>query len=325
VVLVSFKKVYIENSFLLFFAILFALSFALYYAVERRKDFGCKFTVIYLAILFASYYVSINGMDGRLDDAKVYQVDAQTFRNENEGHSGVPDSASVVYLNSTEKDFEYILIGSSHAKHYYDFIIKSGKKVASFALDGCNSTKNFVSAYNLNLCLPRYQQTVDFINSHPGKKIIWSTMWATPTNKRDPFFDESKVPYKDRLKNEIAHFANDVKGSGADIYLIGDTPGAKKLMFECLAKNALPINKLLNSAGCEETEKKEDKPDNAALKIVAMTNENVHFIDARNALCDTSVCKVILNGKPVYTDYGHLSKEGAKTVGEYIFNQIEKH
>lgn len=325
VILVSFKKLYIESSFPLFFAILLALSLIIYYTIEKRRHFGFKSSTIYLTIIFASYYVSINGMNSRLDDAKAYQVDAQTFRNDNEGHARVPDSPSVVYFNSTEKDFEYILIGSSHAKHYYDFIIRSGKKVASFALDGCNSTKNFASEYNFKLCLPRYQQTVDFINSHPGKKIIWSAMWTNPTNKRDPLFDESKEQYKDRLKNEITHFVNDIKGSGADIYLIGDTPGAKKLTFECLAKNALPINRLLNSAGCAETEKKEDKPDNAALKFVAEKNENVHFIDARNSLCDTNFCKVILNGKPVYTDYGHLSKEGAKAVGEYIFNQIEKH
>ncbi|MFM4995564.1 acyltransferase family protein [Aeromonas sanarellii] len=325
VILVSFKKLYIENSLLLFFVGLFSLSLVIYYSVERRKDFGYKHLIVYIGILFASYYVSINGINSRLDDVKAYQVNAQTFRNENEGHAGVRDSASVIYFNSTEKDFEYVLVGSSHAKHYYDYIIKSGKKVASFALDGCNSTKNYVSGYNFKLCSQRYQQTVEFINSHPGKKIIWATVWTTPTNKREPLFDESKVPYNDRLKNEIVHFANDIKGSGAYIYLIGDTPGSKKLMFECLAKNALPINKLLNSAGCEETEKKEDKPDNAALQFVATTSKNIHFIDARNALCDTNVCKVILNAKPVYTDYGHLSKEGAKIVGEYIFNQMEKH
>lgn len=322
VILVSLKKSYIHNSLLSYLIITFAIAIALFYLVERRRDFSYKSAIIYTIAIISSYLVSINGVSSRLNDVKEFQVDAATYRAENEGHAGVSNSKSVIYFNASEKNFDYILIGSSHARHYYEYIIKSGKKVASLALDGCDSTKNYYySRLSPALCAARYKQTVEFINSHPGKKIIWASVWNKPENKRDADLVDSQISSEERWKHEISFFMEDIKGSNSDVYLIGDTPGAKKLMFECLAKNSLPIYALFNSAGCEEFEKKEPKPINSALISSARSNDRVHFIDSRNSLCDENKCNVIINKKPVYTDYGHLSKEGSKIVGEYIFSE----
>ncbi|WP_435945770.1 acyltransferase family protein [Dryocola sp. BD586] len=322
VVLVAFKKMYIPESFPIYFLSIFAISISLYYFVERRRNFGYASLAIYVLTVYISHIVSLNGINSRLDDAKEFMVDAKTYRAQNEGHDGLANSPKPLYFNSDEKNFEYILIGSSHARHFYHYISTAGKKVVSLALDGCDSTSNYFSRSSTDSCLKRYQLTIDFINAHPGKKIIWATVWNEPKNKRDASFDDSEININAKWNLEISSFIKDIVNSKSTLYLIGDTPGSKKLMFECLAKNSLPINRLLNSANCDTSEPKENKAINPTLESIAKKYSKVYFIDPREALCYGNSCNVIINGKPVYTDYGHLSKTGSTLVGEYIFSKM---
>lgn len=323
VILVAFKKMYLDDSIFVYLTIVAASSAALYLFIERRRNFGWPSLVVYLVAIGLSYFVSINGVNSRLGSAKEFMVDSATYRLQNEGYSGVANSKEPIYFNSSEKDFDFILIGSSHARHYYHYIMESNHKVASLALDGCDSTRNYFSKSVGDICSKRYALTIDFIKKHPGKNVIWATVWNEPSNKRDSGFNDSGEDSGSKWIREISFFASDIAGTKSNIYLIGDTPGTKKLMFECLAKNSLPINRLLNSAGCEISERKVDKPINRALEYSASKHQNMRFIDAQDALCQGNECNVIVGGKPVYTDYGHLSKTGSNIVGNYIFKSIK--
>ncbi len=323
VILVAFKKMYLDDSVFVYLVIVVASSAALYFFIEKRRSFGWHFLIIYLVAIFLSYFVSINGVSSRLGSAKEFMVDSATYRLQNEGYAGVANSKNPIYFNSSEKDFDFILIGSSHARHYYHYIMASNHKVVSLALDGCDSTRNYFSKSVGDICSKRYALTIDFIKKHPGKKVIWATVWNEPTNKRDSGFNNSGDNSGSKWLLEISAFASDIAGTKSSVYLVGDTPGTKKLMFECLAKNSLPINRMMNSAGCEIFEAKVDKPVNKFLLEATKGHENFHFIDARDALCKGQQCKVIVDGKPVYTDYGHLSKTGSNIVGTFIFNLIK--
>lgn len=323
VILVAIKKMYFKDSIYVYLPIVLVSSVILYIFIERRRNFGWLHFIAYCAVIIASYYTSLSGANWRIENAKEFMVDSATYRLDNEGHNGVSNSRNPIYFNSNEGDFDYILIGSSHARHYYHYIENSKHKVASLALDGCDSTKNYYSKSVGDICEKRYSTIIEFIKKHLGKKIIWATVWNEPTNQRNNSIADNSIDANKKWQSEITEFLNDIKDTKSQLYLIGDTPGSKKIMFECLAKNALPINRLLNTAGCEKVNPKVEKPINETLISLSKKNDNVHFIDASMALCHGNECNVILDGSPVYTDYSHLSKAGSDVVGEYIFNKIK--
>lgn len=320
VILVSLKKLYIDFGLATYLISTLTLSFALYHFVEKRRNFGKAWVYLYAFCLLLSLIASLNGVRARTSGSDDYKMSLQEFRDKYEGSDGVKDSRNPIYFNSNEDDFEYILIGSSHAKHYYSYIRSSGLKVVSLALDGCNSTKNRYTNYHPESCAPRYSQVVDFINNHPGKKIVWATLWSWIGIQRNGVKD-TNINALDVIDSEVNAFIEDINKSHSEIYLIGDVQGTKRLTFECMAKNSLPLNRYLNLGGCSDTQKYESDGIDEKLSSVAQKYQNVHFIGASNALCSDGMCRLIVEGKPVYTDYGHLSKYGADIVGKYIFSR----
>ena len=122
--------------------------------------------------------------------------------------------------------------------------------------------------------------------------------------------------------NEIVEFINDIKGYYTDLYIIGDVQGTKQLSFECMARQSLIISKYFNIP-CNSLQKKIINKINDKLDNLSKSYNNVFFINAENALCNSEICLVIDNKETIYTDYHHLSKHGSNIVGSYIFNQIE--
>lgn len=326
-IIVLTKKMYINIDFIEYIILTFSLAIALNLLVERRRDFGYMSISYFCIIVIASLYVSIDGAASRMPKVSEYRVSSQEYRNNNEGHNGIRDSDEVVYLNSSESNFDIILIGSSHAKHYYSYIMKHKLKVASFALDGCNVTKDYyANRSNIERCIGRYKMQVNFINNHPGKKVVWATNrqdLKEPSHPND-YSPDSLSPEK-RWGSEINYFLDDIKGSESKVFLVGDAQGSDKLMFECMGKNELFLSKYFGSLACNTKQPIKYFPLDDQLKLVAESHQNVTYISASDALCNDKECYVIENNKPIYTDYGHLSKSGAEIVGSYIFGKIGFH
>ncbi|MBT0351384.1 acyltransferase [Morganella morganii subsp. morganii] len=316
-VVVFLHKMDIEANIFIFLIIVSVLSFSVYELVEKKRNYSYGMVVAYFVVLILAFYIKINGASWRLSNSE-FTVTLQQFRNLNEGHAGLGQPDDVQYLNSDENSFDYILIGSSHARHYNSFILKNKIKVASFALDGCNSTKNQHYKEVGSNCDKVYEKTVNFIKKHHGKKIIWATRW-------DHWGAGKLRPggVKSDAIEEINNFINDIKGTNSSLYIVSETPGASFVAFECLAKKDLIINKLF-SFDCDSREEKKQSDFNKKILQTIKINENTFFIDTNESLCDEKSCMVIDNGIPIYTDYGHLSKHGADIVGNYIIEKINQ-
>lgn len=313
-ILVFSKKLNFDIPFPTYLILIIILTFTLHVFIERKRNYSWKFLVLFLITLALSSYVGKNGVSARLDNRE-YSLSLQKFRDEYEGHAGVDDEKGEVFFNSNDGDFDYILIGDSHARHLYSYIESSGLKVVSFALDGCLSTENFYSQYNSETCAPRYEQIINFINTHPNKIIIWSSLWGRTGN-----LEKRNGDISFSLENEIKLFIK--KSNKNQIFLIGSTPYSKYITYECLAKKELPINKLLNNINCPKTVINEKNLADDILMSIADSYPNVHYVKASNALCSPTECKVIDDKAPIFTDTSHLTRHGAEIVGSYIFNQI---
>lgn len=324
-VLVIYNKSSINISIVEFIVITLLLSTASYFLIERKRDYSYKTAIIYFAILTLAFSVARDGFSSRV--SKDFQLDRHSYRWLFEGHAGFPLAEGVQFINGNESDFDYILVGDSHARHYFSYILDSNIKVASLALDGCTSTKNYYMPSDKDLCKNRYQQEINFINEHPGKPVIITRLWPGIGHNGIQRDTGNPVKNKDLEKimvDELIEFINSTKDTRHKYYVIGDTQGSKKIMFECLAKQELPINKIFNIDSCESHQYLLYKSSNAKLKEMALNNSNIEYIDPTPALCDESTCLVVDGTTPIYTDTTHLSRHGAKIVGDYIFNEINK-
>lgn len=250
---------------------------------------------------------------------KEFRVSNQEFRNLNEGHIGLyPKGNEPLYINSNENDFQYILIGDSYARHYYSFFKDNGVKIVSFAVDGCYSTKNYASKNNDLTCVDAYSNAVEFIVNHPGKKIILAQNWESINksknlNKRNDDF----LQKEDFYINEINEFIADIKGSYHDLYIIGANQGSKVVPFKYMSGMIL-------KSKLQDNYSQEYSNNIASMKLFKNQKKiGYKFIDPSPALCEQSECFIIKDKKPIYTDYGHLTKFGSNIVGNYFFNKIK--
>ncbi|WGL97128.1 SGNH hydrolase domain-containing protein [Arsenophonus sp. aPb] len=167
---------------------------------------------------------------------------------------------------------------------------------------------------------------LDFINAHPEKPVIISRNWPGlqyEDIKREDGSHIGKADYNKLMVEEMTSFYNDAN-HGQNFYIIGSTPRSSSVMFECLAKADLPINKLINIFDCSNTRQRVNTAADEALKNFAGKYAKVKFIDTYPFLCNHTECTLIKDGIPIYTDTSHLSITGAEIVGKGVFNEIRR-
>ncbi|MDM3563202.1 acyltransferase family protein [Proteus vulgaris] len=319
--IVFFKKINIDISILSYLISTILLAFIVYSLIEKKRNYKYGLILCWVIALILSYYISINGISDRIKNEE-YKISRQEFRRLYEGHIGIKSEENIQYFNADKNNFDYILIGDSHARHYYSFLKNSDLSVASFAIDGCTITKHFMrplnwSEYTKNICINRYNKVVDFINKNPGKKILWAMSWGDG-NVGDNL--SKNYNYKNDIISELEYFMNDIQDSESKLYIIGDTQGSKRVMFECIASMDLPINRIINK--CETHQEKYEQPINDRFKKLAESYKNIWFIDPNDSLCENNKCIILDDNLPVYTDTNHLTKKYSNIVGEYIFHKI---
>ncbi|HHN8344298.1 TPA: acyltransferase family protein [Morganella morganii] len=323
-ILVINNQLDMNVGFVCYIIVTLILACFLYYLVERKRKFGITIIVVYFLATITCNHVAENGESKRVN--LDFQKSRQDYRGWFEGHLGMPQSNDIQYFNGNESDFDYILIGDSHARHYFSYINNHGVKVASIALDGCTSTENYYSKYNKEMCESRYEMELNFIAKHKDKPIVISRYWPGLVYDHIKRVDGSyigNVDFEKLMIDELDIFYQK-SNHGQNFYIIGDTPGSKKVMFECLAKADLPINKITGIFDCNLTQARTHNQYNTALQEFASKYDNVKFIDTYKFLCNEKECTVIDNDIPVYTDTSHLSITGSEIVGSGVFSEIKK-
>lgn len=325
--LVFNRSLNLDIGFLMYLIITLMISAVIYAIIEKKRKSIYFSVFIYVAVYLIAAKVSLNGIDSRVEPE--FKLTRQEFRNKFEGHMGMVSSENIDYFNASENKFDYILIGDSHARHFYEYMNKK-ESVVSFAIDGCQSSKNYYSAFQpwVDICKKRYKEQVDFINAHPGKPVIISqsgfsvsslSIDRTSGEKISPEIDYNKSGIR-----EIKIFIDSIKETNHKVFIVGDTQGSDNVMFECLAKETLPINKIVKLISCNKTQEFTPKKYNEELNENS-TDLGYVYIDPSPALCKNNQCLVVSDNMPVYTDNSHLSKMASLIVGKYVFGEIRKH
>lgn len=321
-ILVTYNYFNYKVGFLPFLLITLICGIGSYYFIEKKKWSILVITSVVVVVLVSILIIyKTNGAAYRVSPE--LSLTQGQFRSKYEGHMGRSNNVEVTYFNSTEDDFEYILLGNSHARHYFSYIDKSNIKLAEITLDGCFSMKNHYTSYDKENCMQVYDLTIDFIRKNPNKKIIIS--YALPGQAINRQTGSVNTEFNEALLNEeLDALMLEITNSNSIAFFVGDTPRSKNSMFSCLAESQLIGPQLLNKS-CSNKEPLRTNENNKKLAKYAQGNKNAYYIDPTPALCDDKYCSVLtIDNKLIYTDTDHLSIYGADIVGKYIFDEIKK-
>jgi len=318
-VIVTLNKLNIKIGFLTYLYIVLAVSIVLYYVVEKRRNYGLSLFCMFVVTLYASYYVSDNGIKSRVDEK--FGLAAKEFHEKYYGGSGFKHEGTVEKIGEGRPTF--ILFGDSYARQYLRFLKENGYSLISIMKDGCYYFGNYInhsSDWGDKACRKRYNTLVDVMANNPGIPVVISLSWldydgnifAENNSKTATGYDYRMVVFDDlsRLVNGNRKFA--IIGSNFQ------TRG--NIAFECLArKSMMPASFRDIFSNCEVQETIIPEEINSVLKNFARKKSNVEFIDPNKYLCNDGKCSIVTKGEPVLSDGTHLSYFGTITVGNDIF------
>lgn len=325
-VIVTLEKFNIDVGFLTYLYIVLLISIILYYTVEKRRSYGIGLCCMFVIALYASYYVSEDGIKSRVDEK--FGLSAKEFHAKYYGGSGTLHGGILQRFPNERVEPEFIITGDSFARQYSTYLKGNNMSFIAIFKDGCFSTPSYVSRYKGTVsdsCLLRSVNFEKAINDYTNLNVIYAQEWRSETQlKRLSDNTDIEDHNLNIVLNELGRIADSVsfKKSTRKLIIIGKPQGSENIIFECLAKNPLPTIRLLG-INCPTTQNKKDIIENDILKKWADKRRNVLYIDPNNALCKDNLCLIQdEKGEPIYSDKGHLSKYGAKIVGEYIFKKI---
>jgi hypothetical protein len=112
--------------------------------------------------------------------------------------------------------------------------------------------------------------------------------------------------------------------NGRTLVIIGGVPetSSRGGILTCLSRPQLLPNNCADRIATAKDRQPLIVQVNAALKAISQDLEAVSFIDPFEVFCDGSRCFPMIDGKILYSDSNHLSKDGARLFAEVAGQQL---
>lgn len=315
--IVFFKKINIDISIFTYFISTLLLAFIIYSLIEKKRNYSYGMFLIWLISLCGSYFISINGVDSRVEEK--YKITNKEFHENYFGGSGIESDGKIRYVIKNNKDIKIILVGDSFARKYANFFKKNNYNMIYTFVDGCFSSEKYQSVKgnesHQKVCRDRYNNMITAIKDNPDALVIYSQNWDSYTLKN--LNDNSELPSSKVIKDELKKLTSSYKNK---FIIIGSNNGSMGYsFFECKARNSINIF----TFNCLDHVKKRDIPSSDIIRSLD-NNDNIIFVDPNDYLCNEHECRISDDkGNPLYSDNNHLSIYGADFVGSNISKIIK--
>ncbi len=317
------NKLSLNISLHFYLLIVLIISFIMFRIIERKRDYGYKTLLVYAISLASLFYVSINGMENRVDELgriKKEQIfdkfygGAKTFANAN---------GNVFNLTGKEQEANLILTGDSYSQQYNDFWSKTEYKPVSVSMVVCLLFPDYTSHDN-DKCDNMYEKLDETMKKYPNADTVINQNWGAYASKSANKHTKELLPPAEYNKMVTEQLGKIISSGGNKrrYFIVGTYDYPDYDVIGCLASASLPINKILPN--CKETTKNRSNPIDDLLKTFSSNYPNVYFISPRDVLCKNDKCLVIKDHHPIQFDGDHLSIYGSEIVGRYIKNRIDK-
>lgn len=304
--------------------IIFLLAVALHYTVEKRRNYGYRFLVLYLCGAFV-IYISESYRPSYTIKSKVYEKYEEIGGNDFEGNFAL-------LINGNKPKF--IIHGDSYA---HETISALAARKIPFIINsnfGCFSIAGYYSDHwekkNCNLL---YKMTKSLSDYYPKAPIVFIQHWSLyqTVNKypgakiKDKLIsteDESITVdisnYKELLFNSILKVAYDFKGR--KVYILGDKQSRSVELSLSEKTLCSKIFDLLPSIEISQTQYEYKSINDVLKNAVNYVNElrkkdkslaEIVYIEPYN-YCSEGKCDLFINGLSIYADETHYSWAGSE-------------
>ncbi|WP_337911640.1 acyltransferase family protein [Vibrio cholerae] len=306
-----------------YLAITLTLGWFSYYLVEIRSSIYVL-VVFSLALTFSAFVYLTDGVGGRVEQK--YQLNKTEFHAKYYGGSGYPANR-FFFLNEIDGKQDYVFIGDSYGLQYAKEIDENGYSVAALFDHGCLILPNY-SRYINNMedlnCSAEYDKVRSYMAKTKAPLIMahsWDTYSKNLVRKGESqALDLSESEYHMLIQKELDNIVSD-NGDDRHYFVLGVPQRSKENAFECLARTDLLGFRFLNN--CNEKQARVNYKINDVLRAWADRNENTHYIDPNDFLCDESDCLIVKNREPIHSDGAHLSVFGASIVVKGLFSKVD--
>lgn len=301
---------------------------------RSRAGFGLASALILLVLILPAATVWTNsGWTWRIPEIpeKIAQQlgDSTKFQIENYGGAGYPERIGWIGQSSADKLVDIVMIGDSHVRHYAygldGVFVKQYKKNIFIASAGClvmpNSTKIKSESQKADKeCSDAFDTAIKVTKANPKAVLIISHFWRAQMamNKNTnaisndiSYYDiTSKLSTIKKLipNNPMIVIGQVPRPSVSDV--IGCFSRPAYIKIDCEKVLSRPLSSLPTRGG------------NKILSNYADSQSGVFYFEPQDALCVSGDCYSVLNGKVLYSDSHHLSKEGSARFIEHFKGDI---
>lgn len=307
----------------------FMLSYALYFFVERRFRFKtetslsepvfavvCMAFVVILSVPAASSWAN-KGWEWRLpeevrnintvssDVAKGYTWQLQSKLSTRDGFDVGHSKERVLVIGDSQSADVINMMSESGAISNFDVVARTVDYQCATPYINAEDTEEFFKKINhrtiadpsrIPKCIQQISAATNTQLLKQADKIFIAMFYDV---KLDSYVENAIKYIKNNTNARIYVFGRkNLSKSSIDIVnTFGRLYGVDKFAHEFMDKDALKINSSL------------------------ATIEGINFVDMINYICPNSLsCKVLTeDNKPIFYDYVHLTKFGAKSIGETVF------
>lgn len=319
--------------------VVLVLGMVLHYAVERRRNFGWIFLIIYLASAGTIQWL--------------IKTDASVVRSINnlEMPAGSPgdtaNKGNISHFGNQNRPVDFILVGDSFARQLIASLEKYDLHVITVIKDDCFSSVNFTSIHrnlsekSIAQCKLRYNNLLKAAHENPDTPILWTQNWLGYGTFIDKNGQDISISFIEVIKQAVPQVLEALDNGQRRIYVAGvasmSSTKAARRSVSCYSlyslKNVL-AQSLYNLQNCSTMQPKVEQPVNHALReIFASLPQNVgksedqqhlRFIDIDQALCSEQKCRVMMEETKatLFFDGSHFSIYGANAVVPYILDEM---
>lgn len=314
------------------------LSLVTYYFVERKFRFhhvklnGFTISTIYsfvittitLLIIAGKYSSDSKGMTWRVDDKYQTLVEnAGQYHFEQYGGHGYGYKA--VIGDTQIKKSSIIIAGDSYANQYafgFDNLFKQNHiKADTLFAHGCLISRDSIRTPGTgpdNLCASQYGNLYKLLKGN-SKPLIVSHSWDTSKDVLSSRVTAEKISFKNQdeyytyVITQLKLLRKDI--GSRPLIIIGSPPrvGDKNGVISCITRPSFATGPCSEQLNVKEKSAHSYKL-NQMLKNTAKSMGNTYYLDPYEVLCKDGTCRSIFNNKIMYSDGGHLSKDGSLMV-----------
>ncbi|HGP4209800.1 TPA: acyltransferase family protein, partial [Pseudomonas aeruginosa] len=279
----------------------------------------------------AKAVINNNGLPQRIPESyRSLMENPAEYHKLNYGGYGFPLEA---FLGDKKGEAVAIITGDSFALQYATGLDKALRKDGSYMLGffrhGCVISGEYTRILNgvpRNDCKATYNNVINALQGNNLPLIIsqsWGGYSGQISNRNGENVELKGTSRRDIIIDWLEKIREDI--GDRDLYIVGGQPFKSNSLdtASCLMRPSYIHQRCESIISYRKSDSKSEET-NSILIEFARKHKKTHFVDVSPSLCSNGSCTPFRDGKILYSDPTHLSKEGSDIASLEIIKSLNK-